>query len=146
MALSTQAKKELLQLLLLNQGLPGVGDSTGLLPAGTVGNVYVALHTASPGGTGDQTISEIAYTGYARQPIARSTVGITLNGTTGQASNALALVFPALVGGAQTVTDISVGTLVSGAGLLLFDATLPTPQVLNTGDILTIPIGDLTIG
>jgi len=89
---------------------------------------YVSLHTADPGNSGDQTVAEISYTGYARQPVARSNLGFTV-----AASGAVSLVgtvlFPAMTGGTGGVaTWMGIGKLVSGAGLLMYKAPI-TPTI-----------------
>ena len=38
-------------------------------------SLYVSLHTANPGATGNQTTSEAAYTSYARVAVARTSGG-----------------------------------------------------------------------
>ena len=84
-------------------------------------NVYVALHTADPGETGDQTTNEIAYTNYARQPIVKAT-GWTDGGST--FTNAAIIQFPicGITGG--TAAYVSIGTLVSGTGQILYSGQL----------------------
>jgi hypothetical protein len=43
----------LLNLLFTNAAFGGVGDTNGLQPSGSAGSLYISLHTASPGDTGD---------------------------------------------------------------------------------------------
>jgi hypothetical protein len=81
-------------------------------------NLYLSLHTADPGEAGSQTTSECAYGGYARQPVARSSSGFTVS--TNQAVNAAQVQWPQCVSGSETITHFGVGTLVSGAGKLLY--------------------------
>ena len=55
-----------------------VGDAAGVQNSATVGNVFVALHTADPAG-GTQATSEATYTGYGnRIAVVRSAVGWTV--------------------------------------------------------------------
>lgn len=80
-------------------------------------NLYWSLHTAAPGPSGNQSTSEAAYTGYARVPVARSTLGTSLSGTT---INPVATVqWPTASGGSETEAYFGVGTASSGAGVLL---------------------------
>ena len=63
--------------LLYNQTAPTI---TSLMAnaASPLTSMYLALHTADPGELGNsQSTSEIAYTGYARVAIARSSSGFT---------------------------------------------------------------------
>lgn len=91
-------------------------------------NLYVSLHTADPTSAGSQTSSEISYTGYARQPVARTTGGWTV--TTNSVSPAATIVFPASTGGTGgTATYFGVGTLVSGAGVLFYAGPI-TPNIV----------------
>ncbi len=85
----------------------------------------VALHTADPGEAGTQATSETAYTGYARQTVARTTGGWTVSG--GSVSPVANIDFPectASPGGA--ITHFSVGTGV--ANKLLYSGTV-TPNI-----------------
>src|SRR5208283_1630747 len=110
-------------------------------------NIYISLHTANPGATGTQSTSEATYgggTGYARQPVVRSAVGWTLTGET--ITNAAAINFGACVGGTgETETYVGVGTLVSGAGTLLWFGSLTTPLAVSGGITPSIAIGALSI-
>lgn len=90
-------------------------------------SLFVALHTADPGEAGDQTTNETAYTGYARQPVARTTGGWTVTGNS--VSPVANIDFPACTaspGGA--ITHFSVGVAVSGATKILYSGTV-TPNI-----------------
>lgn len=84
-------------------------------------NVYVALHSADPGEAGDQSTSEVAYTNYARQPIVKAT-GWTDSGS--EFSNAALIQFPVCGVTGATARYVSVGTLVSGTGQILYSGQL----------------------
>jgi len=93
--------------------------------SGPLTNLYVSLHTADPGEGGDQTTSEAAYSGYARQPLVRTSSGWTVSG--GTVNPASTISFPAAVSGGETETFMGIGSLVSGAGVLyLSGAISPT--------------------
>lgn len=93
-------------------------------------NLYVSLHTASPGATGNQTTNEAAYTGYARVAVTRTTGGWTV--TANSVSPAATIVFPAATGGTETETYFGVGTASTSTGhLLYFGAISPTIGVAN---------------
>lgn len=63
---------EIAEHILNNADIALVGDATGLRGSSTAGSLYVSLHTADPGASGDQTTNECAYTSYARVAVARS--------------------------------------------------------------------------
>ncbi len=84
-------------------------------------NVYVALHTADPGEAGTQLTSETAYTNYARQPIVKAT-GWTDGGS--EFTNSALIQFPVCGVTGSTISYVSVGTLISGAGQILYSGQL----------------------
>lgn len=94
-------------------------------------NLYVSLHTADPGETGDQTTSEISYTGYARVAVARTTGGWTV--TANSVSPVATIAFGAMTAGAGgTATHFGIGTAASGTGKLLYKGPIsPTIAVAN---------------
>lgn len=105
-------------------------------------SLQVALHTAFPGLAGDQTTSEIAYTGYARQAVARTTGGWTV--TANSVSPVAAISFPEMTAGAGGVaTHFSVGTANSGAGKILrmgvLGSRLGPFSAVVSGNAFTIP-------
>lgn len=119
-----------------NTGI-GIGTGNGLLQSTTAGSLYISLHTADPGKTGTQTTSEAAYTGYARQAVARSTAGWTYAVVSNDTwvSNQATITFPICTGGSANVTFFGVGTDVSGAGNLLFSGA--TTSFLNITNNIT---------
>jgi hypothetical protein len=94
-------------------------------------NLYVALHTASPGAGGSQTTSEAAYTSYARVAIARTSGGWTIS--TNSVTPNSTISFPAATGGSETETYFSVGTASSGAGEILYWGPLSSNIVVTSG-------------
>ena len=142
MAAATDALENgLLQLILHNVNLAGIGDSTGLRGSTAAGNLYVSLHTADPGEAGTQSTSEATYTGYARVAVARSSAGWTI--TDANFTNAGTVQFPAATGGSSTVTHIGIGTAASGAGKLLLRSALSNPAsvAITTGIALKLDPG-----
>jgi len=119
-------------LIFNNTNFANVGDATGLRGSTAAGSLYLSLHTADPGETGDQTTSEIAYTNYARVAVARSGAGWTVTADT--AALAAIQAFAASAGGAGgTVTHFGIGTAASGAGVLLFKGTVTPNIVVSSG-------------
>jgi hypothetical protein len=130
-ALTNAAETAILQLIFENANWANIGDATGLRGSSTAGSFYVSLHTADPGETGNQTTSEISYTGYARVAVARSTSGWTV--TNDSVVPDAAITFGAMTAGAGgTVTHFGIGTDSSGTGnLILRGAVTPNISVSN---------------
>ena len=101
-------------------------------------NTSLALHTADPGDTGNQSTSEATYTGYnnnasvLRGQVARTSSGWTVSGTSPtQAALTANFDFPACTASTSTVTFFSVGkTATTGttATAILFSGTV-TPNI-----------------
>lgn len=101
----------------------------------TTGNTdfYLALHTTDPGETGNQSTNEVSYTDYARVAIVRSAVGWTV--TDNQAINAALIQFPlAGVGSNANAAYVSIGTLASGAGQILYSGQLNDARQILSGN------------
>lgn len=124
---STTLDTQMLALLLNGTAITGLAMNTTSSP---LTNLYLALHTASPGVGGVQTTNEAAYTSYARVAIARTSAGFTVSG--GVATLTSAQNFPTATGGSETETYFSLGTASSGAGQILYFGPLsPTIAVSN---------------
>jgi hypothetical protein len=132
MSLTNAAETAILSLLFENANWANIGDATGLRGSTTAGSWHVSLHTADPGEAGNQTTSEISYTGYARVAVARSTAGWTVTGASVVPD--AAITFGAMSGGAGgTVTHFGIGTDLSGTGNLIFKGTVTPNIVVTTG-------------
>lgn len=131
MSMSNASETGLLNLLFQNANWANIGDATGLRGSSTAGSFYVALHTADPGEAGDQSTSEISYTGYARVAIARSAGGFTVVGDT--VSNAATTQFGECTAGSGTATHFSVGVASSGATAILYRGTLDASRTISSG-------------
>ena len=83
-------------------------------------DTYVALHTAQPGL--DQSVNEISYGGYARQPISEQ------------------VVFPVCVSGYGVITHASLGSALSGPSPVVAMMPLHHKRAVAPGDqpVLTI--------
>lgn len=89
--------------------------------------IWVSLHTADPGDTGDQSTNEASYTPYARIATNRTTVD--WNVTSGSASPLASVTFPTATSTTtHTITHFSVGLSSSGAGTALYNGTV-TPNI-----------------
>lgn len=130
-------ENDTLKLIFNNTTISLIGDATGILGSGTVGSLYVSLHTADPTDAGTQSSSEATYTGYTRVATARSTAAWTVttdgSGVT-KASPTVNILFPACTGGSSTPTYFGIGASATGTGKLLYAGTV-TPVVTITNGI-----------
>lgn len=123
-------ENDLLKLIFNASPIANIADNAATSP---LTNLYVALHTADPGEAGNQTTNEVAYTGYARVAVARSTSGWTVSGNT--VNPVAAISFPQCTGGTATATHWSVGTASSGAGKILYKGTINPNIAISNGVI-----------
>jgi len=122
-------ENDLLQLIFNAVAIANIADDAG---TGPLTDLYVSLHTSDPGEAGDQSTNEIAYTGYARVAVARTSGGWTVSANS--VSPAANIDFGEMTGGAGgTVTHFAIGTLTSGAGKLLYSGTVSPNIVVSTG-------------
>ena|SRR3990167_3921108 len=122
-------ENDILKLVFNATAIADLAENDTTSPATTL---TVALHTADPGETGTQATSETAYTGYARQTVARTTGGWTV--TANSVSPVANIDFPectASPGGA--ITHFSVGTGVSNK--LLYSGTV-TPNITMAAGVI----------
>lgn len=132
MSKSNTFENELLLLLFNNTDIPDIGDAAGIQNSAAAGSLYLSLHTADPGEAGTQSTNEIAYTGYARQAVARSAAGFTVAGNSVTLTNNVD--FPEMTGGAGgTVTHFAVGKEVSGATVILYSGTTDPDILISAG-------------
>ena len=130
-----------LMLLLFNAtAIANIADNAASSP---LTNLYVSLHTADPGETGNQTTNEATYTSYARVAVARSGSGWTV--TNNQAVNAALVQFPQCTGGSNTITHVAVGTAASSTGKLLYKGALSASLAVSTGILPQFVGGALTV-
>jgi hypothetical protein len=134
MGMATACANSLLLLMLNATAWANYADNAGSSPQT---NIAIALHTADPGAGGTAATSEVAYTGYTRENVARSSGGWTV--TSNAASPVAAIGFPAGTGGAGTVSFFSLSksnaTPPTGAQALLVSGTV-TPNII-TGNGVT---------
>ena len=130
MSMSNVSETALLNLLFKNTAWANVGDASGLQPSATAGSFYIALHTTDPGEAGDQTTSEIAYTGYGRVAVARG-AGFTVAGDA--VSNAATVQFGECTAGTASVLFFTVGTAASGAGSVIYRGALSAGRSISAG-------------
>lgn len=129
MSKSNTFENDLLNLIFNATAISGLADNAAASPLTTL---YVALHTADPGEAGDQTTSEVAYTGYARVGVARTAGGWTVTGNSVSPVANIDFGSPSGVSGTPVATHASVGTAASGTGKILYSGALsPTITIAN---------------
>lgn len=130
MSKSDVFENQLLQLIFNGTAIPNLAQN-GVSP---LTQLFVALHTADPGEAGNQSTSEVNYTGYARVGVARTAGGWVVTGNSVRpASN---IEFGEMTAGtAGTATHASIGTAASGAGTILYRGALTPPVAFNIGVI-----------
>lgn len=126
MGKSTTFSNELLNLIFKGTAIGNIADNAAASP---LTNLSVALHTADPGVGGNQSTNEIAYTGYARQNVARG-AGWTVTGNT--VKPAANIDFPQSTSGTPTATHWSVGVPGGGATKILYSGTITPNMVIST--------------
>lgn len=132
MSKSNTFENELLLLIFNNADIADIGDAAGLQNSAAAGSLYLSLHTADPGEAGVQTTSEISYTGYARQAVARSAAGFTVSGNSVTLTNNVD--FPEMTGGTGgLVTHWAVGVAVSGGTKVLYKGSVSPTITISTG-------------
>ena len=117
-------ENDLLKLIFNATAIANLADNASVSP---LTNLYVSLHTADPGDTGDQTTNETTYGGYQRVTVARTTGGWTAS-SSGSTSPQANIDFPQCTSGTATITHFAVGTAPSGSGKILYSGTV-TPNI-----------------
>jgi hypothetical protein len=131
MSKSNTFENDLLALIFNGTAITGLADNAGTSP---LTSLYVALHTSDPGEAGNQSTSEISYTGYARVAVARTSGGWTV--TSNSVSPVSAVEFGEMTGGTGgTATYASIGTASSGSGKILYKGALTPTVAVATGVI-----------
>jgi hypothetical protein len=146
---ATTYQTDILSLALNATPIANIADNAASSP---LTNLYIAFHTADPTNTGTQTTSEATFTGYTRTAIARSsgspqwTVSSIANLGTAKNTNAITgPTYTAGAGSSQTLTNFTVGTLISGTGKILYDGSLTNSLVMNPGETINIAANALVI-
>lgn len=128
-------RNDLLKLIFNATAIANLADNAASSP---FTNIYVSLHSAWPGSSGNQTTNELSYTGYARVAVARTSGGWTIS--TNSVVPVATIGFGQCTAGSGTAMFAGVGTASSGAGKLLGFATIGgAPQIASaaTSDTLT---------
>lgn len=137
---STATCNSIVNLMYRATAWANVADNASSSPAT---NVYVSMHTASPGVGDDETTNETAYTNYARQAVARSTGWSAASG--GATANAATISFPQCGASGATLTHVATGTATSGTGHVWHQGALNSSLVVSSGITPQFAAGALTI-
>lgn len=129
-----------LELIFNNTDIANIGDTAGIQGSTAAGSLYVALYTVAPSDAGGGT--EAAYTGYAREAVARTTSGWTVAGN--NASNAAAITFGENTGSSETLVAFAILTALTG-GDMLYWGDLDSNLTCDNGVIPEFAIGALDI-
>jgi hypothetical protein len=128
----TTLLKNALSLLLFNAtDFAKIADNTVTTPAT---EIYLSLHTDSPGVGGTQDTNEVAYTGYARVLVHRASgaSGWTVDG--GLSKNTSAVSWPLCTGAPCDATYWGIGlSAIGGSDELLYFGALTDPATLAIG-------------
>lgn len=126
MAIAGVTETAILALIYNATAWANYADNAGSSPQT---NIAIALHSADPATSGNQSTSEIAYTSYARANVARTTAGWTITGVGPAICSPVSnITFPAGTGGGGTVTNFSTGKTGAGAQPILWSGTV-TPNI-----------------
>ncbi len=139
--LTTQFATDLLNLWLQNTAFVITTAGGTLAGPGAPGNIFVSLHSATPGVAGNQTTNEAAYTGYARVAVSRDPAAVLWTVAAGAAENSALITFPTCGAVGDTIAFVGLGLDAAGAGALFAFGPLPAPIVLVLNDPVVIPIG-----
>jgi len=146
MSKSNVLENDFVRLLFHGVAVANLADNAATSP---LTNLQLSLHSADPGEAGDQTTSELSYTGYARAAVARTSGGFTISGNTVTLAALVPFGQRTDAGAAQVWTHLGVGTASSGAGKLLYRLPLggtPRPFVALTSGTFTLPAHGFAVG
>lgn len=139
MSKSDTFENDLLKLIFNATPISNLADDAASSP---LTELYVALHTADPGESGDQTTNEATYTSYDRVAVDRDSGGWAI--TNNQVKPVSNISFPQATGGSETITHFSIGTDSSGAGKILYKGTV-TPNISVSSGITPVLTTDSVI-
>jgi hypothetical protein len=130
MSASDVAENAILNLILRATAWANVADNASSSP---LTNIHAALATGDPGDAGTLATSEVTYTSYARQNVARSTGFAAASG--GVSALAANLDFPEGTGGSGTVSHVNFGKTGGGTADSYFSGTV-TPNIVTGNGII----------
>lgn len=119
-------ENDLLKLIFQATGIANIADNASTSPLTAL---EIALHTADPTDSGNQSSSEATYGGYVRVSVNRTATGWTVTGNT--VYPGANIDFASATSGSNTISHFSVGTATSGTGKILYAGTV-TPNISVT--------------
>lgn len=128
MSLTTGFANSLAKLIFQATAIANLADNAASSP---LTNLYISLHTADPGASGNQTTSEAAYGSYARVALVRTSSGWTV--TNNVITPVATVTFPAPTSGSETELFIGIGSAASGTGVLYMRGSLSPGLVVASG-------------
>ncbi len=125
---------DILDILFTNVAAPNIGTAPGLLATSPADNLDVSLQTVTITDTATlMTANEAAYTGYARQDVARAVAEWTVSGTAPTiVDNDNAITYPISTSGPESELDVGISLFANSDAMQIYsvlDATL----VVNNG-------------
>lgn len=118
---STTFSNDFTALVFNATAIANIADNAGSSP---LTNLYVSLHTATPGIGGSQLTNEAAYTNYARKAVLRTTGAGGWSVSAGAATNVSTIAFDTCGITGATITHVAIGTDLAGAGKVLYAGAL----------------------
>lgn len=141
MSATNSFENSILGLIFEATAIANIADDASSAPAT---NLYISLHTADPGETGDQATSETTYTGYARQTVSRDSSGWTV--ASGAATNDSEITFAQCTASpGNDITHVGIGLSSSGAGTLLVYGALDSAITMQVGSTPIFSAGQLEV-
>lgn len=116
---STVYSNDLLALTFNATAIAGIAENDSSSP---LTDLYISLHSSSPGIGGSQLTNEVAYTNYARKAVPRTAGGWTV--ALAQAVNAALEQFLQCGVTGASASHVGIGTDAAGAGKMLYAGSL----------------------
>lgn len=138
---STSASNAILNLIYRAVAWANIADNADTAP---LTNMYISLHTASPGVGGDQQTNEANFGGYQRVAVVRTTSGWSAP-SLGQIANSGLLQFDECTSGSNNITHVALGTAASGAGSILHFGALSEARTVSSGIRAQFAAAQLTV-
>lgn len=118
-------------LLIFNAtAIPNIADNAASAPLTTL---YVALHSADPTVTGNQSTFEVAYAGYARVPVTRDVAGWAVVNNVATPVNPI--LFPICTAGNTSASFFSIGEAPTGNNEILYYGTVIPNMTIAPGSV-----------
>lgn len=140
MGKSNAFSNDWLRLIFNAVAIANIADNAGTDP---IEDIFIALHTASPGDDGSQSTNEVAYTGYSRVGVPRTSDEWTVSGN--EVENAEEIAFGECSSGTPVASHFSIGVGASGATKILYHAALTQNLNISPGITPRFQPGDLVV-